>query len=218
MPCHVLVHANGALAYITLSRTVEQRIVRQPDAAAEQDEASESSEGALGWSAAAAAAELLGPAGEFVLDALPGFLGVGGRHGGGWIRWIGWDGDDGEGAVGGEVDEKMAAKPKLRLAGMVLSPCQASTPGAGRRVPSLLPCTAPGSPKQAQGSWAAGSCLGASVFLHDNTVPVSHTAWRRGPKRRLVAAVSVSARFRPINVGECILLKHSWPKAPDGLT
>lgn len=49
---------------------------------------------------------------------------------------FGWDGVDGVGAVGGEVDEKMAAKPKLRLAGMVLSRCQARTPGAGRR---LLP-------------------------------------------------------------------------------
>lgn len=77
-----------------VSRTVEERIVCQPDTAGEDNDASDSAQGALGWSAATCA-KSLAPSGELGLDTLPGFLGVGGRHVGsvvvedrmGWRRW-----------------------------------------------------------------------------------------------------------------------------------
>jgi hypothetical protein len=66
---------DGAVASVD----VEQGVVRQPEPAAEQHQACDAAGGAF-RGAAARAAEARGAAGQLILDALPGFLGIGCGH------------------------------------------------------------------------------------------------------------------------------------------
>jgi hypothetical protein len=81
--------------------TVEEGVVGDPETTTDQNQTGDATSEAL-WRRTAAAAEAGGAAGELVLDALPGFLGVGGGHGGGewasaWVRGCECgDGGDGE--------------------------------------------------------------------------------------------------------------------------